>query len=81
MSKSLTYILVIAVVGGFAILHPAARAEQGTASAVASWQGEGQLFQIGPEQVMFVGSFNGIMYVQTGEDSMDGFYYALLSKH
>lgn len=55
----------------FASLSTVAQAEEGTASAMAPWQGEGQLFQIGPEQVMFVGAFNGIMYVQTGENSLD----------
>jgi hypothetical protein len=61
----------VAVAAIFASLSAVAQAEEGTVRAMAPWQGEGQLYQVGPEQVVFVGAFSGIMYVQKGEDALD----------
>jgi len=64
-------VLAATAIAMFAISSHVVYADQGTVSAMAPWQGEGQLYQVGPEQALFVGAFNGIMYVQTGKDSLD----------
>ena len=48
-----------------------AQAEEGTVEAMAPWEGEGQVFQIAPEKVIFMGAFNGIVYLQQGEGALD----------
>jgi hypothetical protein len=48
------------------------RAEEGKVKLVAPWQGEGQLFQIEPGTVMFLGRFDGILYVEGGTGPFDG---------
>jgi hypothetical protein len=52
-------------------LAGAATADDGSVKALAPWDGQGQIFHIGPAQALFVGAFDGIMYVQTGEDALD----------
>ena len=38
-----------------------------TVSAVIPWQGQGQIFPIGTDKLRFLGSIEGIMYVETAE--------------
>ena len=47
------------------------RADSGTVSAMAPWEGQGRLFQIGPNRVLFTGAYSGILYVQSGEGELD----------
>jgi len=49
-----------------------ARADEGKVKVLAPWQGEGQVFQIEPGKVMFLGRFDGIMYVEDGKGPLDG---------
>lgn len=49
-----------------------AAAEEGKARVLAPWQGEGQVFQIEPGKVMFLGRFDGILYVDEGNGAFDG---------
>ncbi|MDX1433552.1 MAG: hypothetical protein R3286_14005 [Gammaproteobacteria bacterium] len=52
-------------------LAGAAHAQEGTAKALASWEGQGQIFQIEPTKAIFMGAFNGILYVETGDEALD----------
>jgi UDP-N-acetylenolpyruvoylglucosamine reductase len=47
------------------------QAESGSARAVIPWDGEGRVFQVGPSSVLFLGAFEGIIYVETASGSMD----------
>ena len=49
----------------------AAVADTTTISAVIPWQGSGQVFQTGDSSAQFLGSLEGIMYVETAEGAMD----------
>jgi hypothetical protein len=51
------------------------QAEQGTAQALMPWEGDGRLYPIGPDRVLFIGRFEGIMYVQTGGNRLDGMLF------
>lgn len=42
-----------------------------TISAIIPWQGQGQIFPVGTDKLRFLGSIEGIMYVETAEGEMD----------
>jgi hypothetical protein len=60
--------LTILFFGSFSNL---AVAETTTISAVIPWQGQGQVFQVGDDRARFLGSLEGIMYVETAEGRMN----------
>lgn len=46
-------------------------AEKKSLKATIPYEGEGRVFQVGPETILFMGDFEGIMYVETSEGEMD----------
>lgn len=48
-----------------------ARSETETISAVVPWQGEGQIFPIDIDKMRFLGSVQGIMYVESEDGTMN----------
>ena len=38
---------------------------------MAPWEGQGRVFQIGPEKLKFLGAFEGIMYIQDAKGALD----------
>ena len=42
-----------------------AAAESGTLSATIPWEGEGRVFRIGPDTMIFLGALRGIVYAET----------------
>ena len=55
-------------------LSPARAAEQGTVQAAIPWDGEGQVYQVSPDTVLFLGSLKGVMYVENSKGEMhEGF--------
>ncbi|MEA3276969.1 MAG: hypothetical protein U9Q81_17120 [Pseudomonadota bacterium] len=46
-------------------------AEEKTIRILAPWEAEGKMYQIGTEEVQFLGELEGIMYVDSGEGSFD----------
>jgi hypothetical protein len=67
-TQTLLRIFTISVIGASAT---AAFAETTTISAVIPWQGQGQVFQTGDSKAQFLGSLEGIMYVETAEGRMN----------
>lgn len=47
-----------------------ATAAQGTAKILAPWEANGQLYQVAVDKLQFIGTFEGIMYIEHG----DGFF-------
>jgi hypothetical protein len=45
----------------------AVAAEEGAASALATWAGQGRLFQTGEKQALFVGAFQGVLFIENGQ--------------
>ncbi len=55
-----------------ALSAPVAQAEeQKNLAAVIAWSGEGRLFRIAPTTLEFLGSLEGIMYIETSEGAID----------
>jgi len=50
---------------------PGYATEEGTVKATSAWQGQGRFYQVGKDQAFFVGSFEGIMYVETKNSALD----------
>jgi hypothetical protein len=50
---------------------PPASADQGTAKILAPWEANGQLFQVAVDKLQFIGTFEGIMYIEHGEGLLD----------
>jgi hypothetical protein len=60
---------LLAVLAG--LPGPALAGEDQTISAFSAWQGRGQAFQTGPDELTFVGSFSGMLYVDTDQGPQD----------
>jgi len=55
-------------------LSPVRAAEQGTVQAAIPWDGEGQVYQVSTDTVLFLGSLKGVMYVENSKGEMhEGF--------
>jgi len=52
-------------------ISPARAADQRTVQAVIPWEGEGRIFQIDTKRIQFLGSIEGIMYVQNAKGEMN----------
>jgi hypothetical protein len=46
-------------------------AEEGAVRATSSWIGDGRYFEVKEDQALFVGTFNGVMFVETKTGAMD----------
>jgi hypothetical protein len=53
---------------GVASTLPAA---EGKAKILAPWEANGQLFQVAVDKLQFIGTFEGIMYIEHGEGLLD----------
>ncbi len=42
-----------------------------TVKILAPWEGKGEVFQIGPEELLFVGRYEGIMYIEGEQRALD----------
>lgn len=51
-----------------------ARAEQQTVKIMMPWDGEGTVYTIGVDQLLFMGEFEGIMYVEKTGGELDAAY-------
>ena len=72
MKRLMFIALTIASLGGMALVSlPAHAQEEGTLKAFASWQGRGQIFETGPDRATFVGSFSGMIFVETEKGPLD----------
>ena len=64
-----------AVLLALVALAASAVAEEGTARVLMPWQGEGRLYPIGPDRVLFLGIYKGVMYIETGKERLDGMLF------
>ena len=65
---ALGYLIAMSILCGGSGLAVAATT---TVSAVIPWQGQGQIFSVGTDKLRFLGSIEGIMYVETAEGELD----------
>ncbi len=52
-------------------LAVAVQAEEVELNILAPWEAAGQIFKVGPETLQFIGTFQGIMYIEDGSDELD----------
>lgn len=65
-------LIALMILGGTALISlPAQAQEEGTLKAFAAWQGRGQIFETGPDRATFVGSFSGMIFVETEKGPLD----------
>jgi hypothetical protein len=63
--------LLLLLTGSLATASIAAAGEEETIKAFAAWQGRGQMFETGPDRATFVGSFTGMIFVETEKGPLD----------
>lgn len=70
---SLTHVAMIfgLLCGAVMTSSPAFAGEEQTLKAFAAWQGRGQMFDTGPDRTTFVGSFTGMIFVETEKGPLD----------
>jgi len=54
-----------------ACLAAGAGAESGTAKALITWDGEGRIYPVGTGSLLFLGAFEGIIYVEKSNHEID----------
>ena len=75
MKRLMLIALVLAIASAMApVATPAHAQEEGTLKAFAAWQGRGQIFETGPDRATFVGSFSGMVFVETEKGPLDAGY-------
>jgi hypothetical protein len=52
------------------LLSPANAAEEGTVQAIIPWEGEGRVFQVETNTIIFLGSMEGVMYVESSDGDL-----------
>ena len=50
---------------------PSLQAQTKSLEAIIPWEGEGRVFQVEPNTMLFLGAFEGIMYAETSEGDLD----------
>lgn len=68
-----TYRLASALGAGVLVFcaSQSAVAEQKTLQAMMPWTGEGTVFAVDTEKLLFMGSFEGVMYIEKAEGDLD----------
>lgn len=62
---------LVAVCAGILVPGLAAADQEQTVKAFAAWQGRGQIYETGPNRATFVGSFSGMIFVETDKGPLD----------
>jgi len=65
--RHLSLVLMLVLSG----LSASAEAEQTSLKAMIPWEGEGRVFQVAPDELLFLGAFEGIIYVETATGKLD----------
>jgi hypothetical protein len=69
--KCLLVVLIVLLCG--LVTHAAA--EDKAVSILAPWDAEGRVFWVGPELLQFIGTFSGIMYIESGADELNTAFF------
>ena len=71
MSMKRVWLSAAAVLLCGSLSGPAFAAEEGTVKILAPWESQGQVFRVGPDKLVFMGTADGIMYIEDGSGSLD----------
>ncbi len=61
-------ILVMMIIGA---ITTTVQAEEGKLKILGPWEAAGRVFRVGPELLQFLGTFQGIMYIEDGTGHLD----------
>jgi hypothetical protein len=65
---------MVACLSGIAFAGAARAQDEQSIKAFAAWQGRGQIFETGPDRATFVGSFSGMIFIDTEKGPLDAGY-------
>ena len=65
LMKALIVLMIVAVMAA------TVQAEEVSLKILAPWEAAGHVFKIGPEKLQFIGTFQGIMYIENAKDELD----------
>ena len=68
LPKLMKALIVLMIVAAMAA---AVQAEEVSLKILAPWEAAGHVFKVGPEKLQFIGTFQGIMYIENAEDELD----------
>jgi hypothetical protein len=68
LSKVRLTLIVLVIISAFGAN---VQAEEVNLKILAPWEAAGQVFKVGPEKLQFIGTFEGIMYIEKGEGELD----------
>jgi hypothetical protein len=71
MTKIERAALALATIVVAVIPSMASADQEQTIKAFAAWQGRGQMYETGPNRATFVGSFSGMIFVETDKGPLD----------
>jgi hypothetical protein len=71
MTKIERAALALATIVVTVIPSMASADQEQTIKAFAAWQGRGQMYETGPNRATFVGSFSGMIFVETDKGPLD----------
>lgn len=70
----LAVLLVASHCAATVVSVPARAQDEQSIKAFAAWQGRGQIYETGPDRATFVGSFAGMIFVETDKGPLDAGY-------
>ena len=65
LMKALVVLMIITAVAA------TVKAEEVSLRILAPWEAAGHVFKVGPEKLQFIGTFQGIMYIENAKDELD----------
>jgi len=70
--RTISALLLSTILGSFASI---VSAEEKTIQILAPWEGEGKMYQIGTETIQFVGTFEGVMYMDKSKSELSTAFF------
>jgi hypothetical protein len=68
LSKLMKAFIVLMIITAIAAT---VQAEEVNLKILAPWEAAGRVFKVGPEKLQFLGTFEGIMYIEDGKGTLD----------
>ena len=68
LSKLMKAFIVLMIISAIAVT---VQAEEVNLKILAPWEAAGRVFKVGPEKLQFLGTFEGIMYIEDGKGDLD----------
>lgn len=70
--RTISLVLLSTMLG---IFTSSVSAEEKTIQVLAPWEGEGKMFQVGTDTIQFVGTFEGVMYMDKSKNELSTAFF------